>query len=74
MKKIIITGAVSAIAAVSFAGTASAAPAADGPACFGGIHRSINKDGALGLNNVGELVKVAGGQGKNAAATGLCGG
>ncbi len=78
MKKIIVTGAVAAIAAVSFAGTASAARAGDNvKACFGQIHQSINKDGTLDLENVGQLVqlKVEGekllGQGKNAAARGL---
>ena len=61
MKRIIITGAVSVIAAVSFAGTASAAPAT--AACFGQIHKAVN-DGALvdpgtgtGPANVGQFVK-----------------
>mgnify|MGYP001826880630 CR=1 FL=1 len=78
MKRIIVTGAVAAIAAVSFAGTTNAAPAEK--ACFGQVHKSINKDGALGLENVGQLVQSIDeetearllGQGKNAAAKGLC--
>ena len=78
MKRIIITGVVSAIAAVSFAGTASAAPAGD---CQGLLrsdpqvdqHRRRTQD----LENVGELVQSspraeAAGQGKNATARGLC--
>ena len=72
MKRIIITGAVSAIAAVSFAGTASAAPVPGTPQCFGQIHKLINTEGYKGFQTVGELVKVAGGQGKNEAAKGLC--
>jgi hypothetical protein len=71
MKKIIVAGAVSAIAAVSFAGSASAFEPGT-PQCFGQVHKAINKDGALGLENVGQLVKEIGGQGKNAAAKGLC--
>jgi hypothetical protein len=71
MKKVIVTGAISALAAVSFAGTASAFEPGT-PQCFGQVHKSINKDGALGLENVGQLVKDIGGQGKNAAAKGLC--
>ncbi len=72
MKRIIATGFVTALAMVGFAGTANAAPAE--AACFGQIHKAVNS-GALaadGIYNVGDLVKAAGGQGKNAAATGLC--
>ena len=39
-----------------------------------GIHKAINTQDALGLANVGEVVKAFGGQGKNDAARGLCGG
>jgi hypothetical protein len=77
MKKIIVTGVVSAIAAVSFAGTASAAPA--DRACFGQVHKLVNA-GGIGLDNVGQLVQstdpVTGekllGQGKNATAKTFC--
>ena len=66
MKKIIVAGAVSALAAVSFAGTTNAAPAP--AACFGQVHKTINS----GEGNVGDLVKLVGGQGKNAAAKEIC--
>jgi hypothetical protein len=73
MKKIIVTAAVSAIAAVSFAGgTASAAPAK--AACFGQVHKTINTVGALGFNNVGDVVQALGGQGKNDTARKICAG
>jgi len=75
MKKIIVTGAVSALAAISFAGTASAAPAEKGPsdrACFGQVHKTINTEGALGFDNVGDVVQAFGGQGKNEIARGIC--
>ena len=74
MKKIIVTAAVSAIAAVSFAGTASAAPAEPNPkACFGQVHKLVNA-GGIGLDNVGELVQRFDnkGQGKNAVAKTFC--
>ena len=80
MKKIIVTGAVAAIAAVSFAGTASAAPDASKPQCFGQVHKEINTNGLLNdfkISNVGQLVQSPiladlelgkTGQGKNTAA------
>ncbi len=70
MKRIIATGFITAIAMVGLAGTANAAPA--DAACFGQIHKLVNSGGLDGFNNVGDLVKAAGGQGKNAAAAGLC--
>ena len=82
-RKIIITGVVSAIAAISFAGTASAAelPKPGTPGCFGQVHKAVNGgvlEGA-GINNVGDLVdsKIVNdlgkkGQGKKALATALC--
>ncbi len=62
MKRIILTGVVSAVAAVSFAGTASAASAAIDPAkpnCFGQVHKAVNAADALvpGVDNVGVLLK-----------------
>ena len=54
MKKIIVTGAVAAITAVSFAGAASAAPSER--ACFGQTHKAVNA-GAAGVDNVGQLVQ-----------------
>ena len=74
MKRMLVAGAISALALIGVPAAASAAPASPDAACFGGIHKAINVDGALGLSNVGELVKQAGGQGKNAAARALCGG
>ncbi|WP_084130241.1 hypothetical protein [Demequina sp. NBRC 110055] len=73
MKRIIATGFITAIAMVGFAGTASAAPA--DVACFGQIHRAVNA-GAVGLDNVGQLVQSFDnkGQGKNALARELAAG
>jgi uncharacterized membrane protein len=74
MKKIIIAGAVSALAAVSFAGSASAAPA--GQACFGQIHKGVNAGEVVpGVDNVGQLLKALDvtGQGKKALVKdGIC--
>ena len=66
MKRIIVTGAVAAIAAVSFAGTASAAPTLDGPQCFGQIHKAVNGGffESDGINNVGQLLKAKDTQGQ----------
>ena len=72
MKRIIVTGTLAVLAAASFAGTASAFTPGT-PQCFGQVHKAVNVDGALGLDNVGQLVKAVGGQGKNTAADGLCG-
>ena len=57
MKKIIVSGAVAAIAAVSFAGSASAAPDPSGPACFGQTHKAVNAGAVDGVDNVGQLVR-----------------
>ncbi len=73
MKRIIITGAVSAIAAISFAGTASAFEQGT-PQCFGQVHKAVNAgalvnpDTGAGPANVGQLLKAldATGQGKKA--------
>lgn len=72
MKRIIATGFMTALAVVGLAGTANAAPAPE--ACFGQVHKAVNSGflADMGINNVGDLVKVAGGQGKNAAAKDLC--
>lgn len=72
MKRMLVAGSIAALALLGSPGAAQAAPA--DAACFGGIHKAINTADALGLENVGQLVKDQGGQGKNAAATGLCGG
>ena len=76
MKRIIATGSVAALALVGFAGTASAAPqpgfTPGTPECFGKVHKTVNS-GVLGVDNVGEFIKlVGGGQAKNTAAKGLC--
>jgi hypothetical protein len=78
MKKIIVTGVVSAIAAVSFAGTASAFTPGT-PQCFGQVHKAVNAGAVDGIDNVGQLVQsdlAAGfgnkGQGKNAVAETFC--
>ncbi len=73
MKRIIASGAVAALATITFAGSASAFEAGT-PECFGQVHKAIN-GGALsdaGIDNVGDLVMAVGGQGKNAAAKDLC--
>jgi len=73
MKRFIVSAAVAALATVSFAGTAAAFEAGT-PQCFGQVHKAVNA-GALsgdGIENVGDLVKAAGGQGKNMAAKGFC--
>lgn len=75
MKKKIITGMVAAgLGLAAFGASADAAPSDQGSArsCFGQIHKTINTEGALGFNNVGDVVKVLGGQGKNDTARGLC--
>lgn len=71
MKRILATGSIAALAMVGFAGTASAAPA--DAACFGQIHKLVNS-GAIGLDNVGQLVQASEnrGQGKNATARTFC--
>jgi hypothetical protein len=72
MKRIIVTGVVSAIAAVSFAGTASAFTPGT-PQCFGQVHKAVNAGALAGADgngpaNVGQLLKAldATGQGKKA--------
>ncbi|GAA1058903.1 hypothetical protein [Agromyces bracchium] len=72
MKRILATGFIIGLAAVGLAAApANAAP--NDAACFGGIHKTLNTEGALGFNGVGEVVKAVGGQTKNEIARGLCG-
>jgi hypothetical protein len=70
MKRIIVAGSIAALATLGLATQASAAPAE--AACFGQVHKTVNSGGLPGFDNVGELVRALGGQGKNAAARGLC--
>ena len=74
MKRIIVSGAVAALATVTFAGAANAAGPADA-ACFGQVHKAVNS-GFLGddVPNVGTFVQGFDnkGQGKNAVARSLC--
>ena len=71
MKRIIlVAGSAAALATLGLAAPASAAPAE--AACFGQVHKTVNSGGLAGFDNVGDLVKAVGGQGKNAAARGLC--
>ncbi len=73
MKRILATVSIAALASIGFAASASAAPA--DAACFGQIHKAVNAGALDGISNVGQLVgAVGGGQAKNAAAHGLCGG
>lgn len=73
MKRMIATGSIAVLASLGLATSASAAPSS--AACFGQIHKAVNSGALEGIDNVGQLVKaVGGGQNKNAAATGLCGG
>ncbi len=66
MKRILVAGFIAAFAALGLAAPASAAPS--DAACFGQVHKSIN----VADGSVGDLVKVVGGQGKKAAARGMC--
>jgi hypothetical protein len=70
MKRIVAAGSLVAVAGLGLATPAPAAPAQ--AACFGQVHKTVNSGGLPGFDNVGELVQAAGGQGKNAAARGLC--
>ena len=70
MKRIVAAGFIAAVAPLGVAAPASAAPA--DAACFGQVHKTVNSGGLPGFGNVGELVKAVGGEGKNAAARGLC--
>lgn len=70
MKRILVAASIAAAATLGIAGAAGAAPAE--AACFGQVHRTVNSGGLAGFDNVGELVQALGGQGKNAAARGLC--
>ncbi|WP_314507940.1 hypothetical protein [uncultured Microbacterium sp.] len=70
MKRILVIGSVVALSVFGFSASASAAPA--DAACFGGIHKMINTESLLGLDNVGQAVKALGGQGKNAVAHAAC--
>ena len=70
MKRILAASSIAAVAALGMAAPASADPA--DAACFGQVHKAVNAGALDGFDNVGDLVKAAGGQGKNAAAQGLC--
>jgi len=70
MKRFLAAVSIATLAAFGVAAPASAAPAK--AACFGQVHKSVNHGGLAGFDNVGELVKALGGQGKNAAARGFC--
>lgn len=70
MKRLLIAACVATLATLGLSSPAMAGPAQ--PACFGQVHKTVNAGGLPGFDNVGELVKAAGGQGKNTAAKGLC--
>jgi hypothetical protein len=70
MKRILVAGSIATIAVLGLGAPAGAAPAE--AACFGQVHKTVNSGGLPGFDNVGELVQAFGGQGKNAAAKGLC--
>ena len=70
MKRILVAGSIATIAVLGLGAPAGAAPAE--AACFGQVHKTVNSGGLPGFDNVGELVQAVGGQGKNAAAKGLC--
>ena len=72
MKRMLAATSIATLALIGVPAAASAAPS--DAACFGQIHKSINTQSALGYANVGQLVQTdgVGGQGKNAAARGLC--
>jgi hypothetical protein len=71
MKRIITAGSIAALAMVGFAGTASAFEPGT-PQCFGQVHKFVNS-GAVGFDNVGQLIDaLGGGQQKNMTAKSLC--
>ena len=75
MKRIIISGAVAALATLAFSGTAGAFEPGTSQ-CFGQVHKAVNA-GALsdsGIENVGQLVQASEGKGKgkNMTARALC--
>ena len=70
MKRFLAAGSIAALTAVGFAASANAAPA--DAACFGQVHKTVNSGGVPGFDNVGQLVKAVGGQGKNDVAKSLC--
>ncbi len=72
MKRILAIGSIVTLSVFGFSGAANAAPSE--ASCFGGIHKAINTEGLLGLENVGQAVKALGGQGKNDTARAACGG
>ncbi|MFM6850174.1 MAG: hypothetical protein ACKOVB_13850 [Terrabacter sp.] len=70
MKRLLAAGSIAVLAVLGLAGSAQAAPS--DAACFGQVHKTVNS-GALGFDNVGQLVKFAGGgQNKNALAKTFC--
>jgi hypothetical protein len=71
MKRILAIGSIVVLSTFGFASAANAEPNAN--ACFGGIHKAINTQSLLGLDNVGQAVKLLGGQGKNETARMACG-
>ena len=70
MKRMLAAGSIAALATLGLAAPAGAAPA--DAACFGQVHKSVNAGILDGVENVGDLVKSAGGQGKNTAAKSFC--
>ena len=75
MKRMLVAGSLTALALIGTGGAASAAADLEGPDCFGGVHKAVNAGLIPGVDNVGQLVKASGGgQAKNAAANGICGG
>ena len=65
MKRMLVAGAIAALALIGTAGAASAAPA--DAACFGGIHKAVNTEGRRARQRR-PAREGLGGQGKNAAA------
>ena len=70
MKRMLAAGSIAALATFGLAAPASAAPA--DAACFGQVHKTVNSGGVAGFDNVGQLVKAVGGQGKNTLARSFC--
>ena len=70
MKRLLAAGSIAALASLGLAASAQAASA--DAACFGQVHKTVNS-GVLGVDNVGQLVKSAGGgQAKDALARTFC--
>ena len=61
MKRMLVAGSIAALALIGTGAPATAAPSDS--ACFGQIHKAVNA-GAVGVDNVGQLVQSLEGRGQ----------